>query len=277
MTALYIVSSESGVGKTAIAAGLGRCFEVSGKTVRFTEATIGNNLEDSASQAAFAAARDLKAKVIIIAAYAGKPALQIAGSYLGFKDTAAGLVLNKVPQSQLGRAREEAALACEKTNIKFLGAMPEDRSLVACTVGELAQTIAGKVLNNEEKANDLVENLMLGALVVDSGPEYFARKDKKAAVIRGDRPDMQLAVLETATKCLVLSNSSQSPIPNVMIKANRKSVPIILSEKSTDAVITAIEDMLANARFNREGKIDRLAAIIQQHLDFKIIDEWAVG
>ena len=60
---------------------------------------------------------------------------------------------------------------------------------------------------------------MLGAMVVDSGLDYFGRKSNKAAIIQQDRPDMQLAALETPTSCLVLSGSSQPPIYSVLQKA----------------------------------------------------------
>ncbi|MDD5126572.1 MAG: DRTGG domain-containing protein [Dehalococcoidales bacterium] len=277
MIALLIVSAEAGAGKTAIGAGLGKRFESQGKSVTIEERTLGATPEDAPSKAVYDAALDAKAKVIIVAPYAGRPALKPAASLNGFQDNPAGLVINKVPLSQLNRAREEAAVFCEKAGIKFLGALPEDRAVAALTAGEVAQGIGGSVLNAAEKTDALIENIMLGALVVDSGPDYFGRKENKAAVLRNDRADMQLAALETSMRCLVLSGSRTPPISNVMIKANRKGVPVIASEKGTEEIINAIEDMLDKARFHPAGKIDRVAALIQQYLNVKIIDEWAVG
>ncbi len=138
--------------------------------------------------------------------------------------------MNKVPQSQLKRVKEEATAQFGAAGIKVLGVIPENRVLLAITVGELAECIQGKILNNAEKSGELVENYMLGAMVVDSGLDYFGRKSNKAAIIRQDRPDMQLAALETPTKCLVLSGSNQPPIYNVLNKAESKGIPIITTE-----------------------------------------------
>ena len=76
---------------------------------------------------------------------------------------------------------------------------------ITITVGELAEVIGGKIINHQEKSGEPVENYMLGAMVVDSGLDYFNRKKNKAAIIRQERLDMQLAALETSTICLVLS------------------------------------------------------------------------
>ena len=81
--------------------------------------------------------------------------------------------------------------------IPVLGEIPEDRALLTITIGEVAAAIQGEILNNAEKSPELVENIMLGAMSVDSGLEYFGRKGNKAVIVKNDRPDLQLAALET--------------------------------------------------------------------------------
>ncbi|MFC1902062.1 DRTGG domain-containing protein, partial [Chloroflexota bacterium] len=152
-----------------------------------------------------------------------------------------------------------------------LGVIPEDRALLALTVGELADTIQGKILNNAEKAAELVENFMLGAMVVDSGLDYFGRKDNKAAVVRQDRPDMQLAALETSTRCLVLSGGNEPPAYNVLEKAENRGIPIIATEAATGDIVASIDAALGQGRFTEEKKLPRLAEILRQHLDLKAV------
>ena len=82
------------------------------------------------------------------------------------------------------------------------------------SVGELAKHLGGEIVNCPERSEELVENLMLGALSVDSGLDYFRRKTNKAVIARGDRPDLQMAALETSTKCLILSLTS---IPSLLL------------------------------------------------------------
>lgn len=214
-------------------------------------------------------ARALNARVIIVEAYPG--ASGYLDGYKGFGESLLGVVLNKVPASQLPRVRADAPARFGAAGINVLGALPEDRALFAITVGELAAHIQGRILNNDERAADLVENFMLGAMVVDSGLDYFGRKSRKAAVISQNRPDMQMAALETSTRCLILSGSSEPPIYSVLEKAESRGIPIIATETATADIIAGIEDALSSTRFHQEEKLSKLAGMMQQHLDLPAV------
>ena len=86
-----------------------------------------------------------------------------------------------------------------------------------------------------------------------------------------DRPDMQLAALETSTRCLVLSGSNQPPIYSVLEKAESRGIPIILTETATSDIVANIEDALSKSRFNQEKKLTRLTESMKQNLDLKVI------
>ena len=138
-------------------------------------------------------------------------------------------------------------------------------------MGDLAGRIQGKILNNEEKSGDLVEEYLLGAMVVGSAIPYFSRKKNKAVIIHQDRPDMQLAALETPTRCLVLSGSQEPPVYNVRQIAESRGIPIISTGTGTNEVITSIEDSLLEARINQVQKLDRLAELVRQNLDLPAV------
>ncbi len=241
-----------------------------GRDAVIVEGMLGQGADDTLSQASYEIARALDARVIIVEAYSGQASRFIDG-YKGFGKSLLGVVLNKVPGSQLKRVQDEASKQFGAAGINVLGVLPEDRVLFAITVGELADSIQGRILNNAEKSADLVENFMLGAMVVDSGLDYFGRKSNKAAVVRGDRPDMQLAALETATRCLVLSGSNEPPIYNVLEKAENRGIPVISTETATSDIVASIEDALSQGRFNQEKKLPKLAEIMKQHLNLQAV------
>lgn len=311
MTVLYVVSAEGTAGKTAICAGLGKFLQDSGKKVGYlkplavekngsdgdvdfmkqvlgtsdvvnapdllqgrdvvlVETMLGASAADVVSQTAYGAAREMSAKAVVVEAYSGQ-ASKCIDSYKGFGESLQGIVLNKVPASQLKRVHDEASAQFGAVGINVLGVLPEDRVLFAITVGELADNIQGKLLNKAEKAAELVENFMLGAMVVDSGLDYFGRKNNKAAVVRQDRPDMQLAALETSTRCLVLSDSKEEPIYSVLQKAENRGIPIIATGSTTSDIVASIEEALSRARLNQEKKLTKLAEIIKQHLDLQAV------
>ena len=311
MVALYVVSVEEAVGKTTICAGLGRSLQSDGKKVGYlkpssseksgtdsditfmkqilgisdvvnapdvihgrdvvlVEGMLGPSGSDAVSQNTYGTVKEMKAKAIAVEAYSGQASKYI-DAYKGFGENLLGVVLNKVPQSKLKRVQDDVRAQFGAAGINVLGVLPEDRVLFTITVGELADSLHGKILNNAEKSAELVENFMLGAMVVDSGLDYFGRKSNKAAVIRQDRPDMQLAALETSTRCLVLSGSNEPPIYSVLQKAESRGIPIISTENTTGDIVTSIEDALSRTRFNQEQKLTKLTEIMKQNLDLKAV------
>ena len=139
------------------------------------------------------------------------------------------------------------------------------------TVAELAGSIEGKIVNDDDKSAELVENFMLGALTVDSGLDYFGRKADKAVVVGAGRPDMQLAALETPTRCLVISGDGE-PTYTVLKSAREKGIPIIVTGGDTAYVIDSLERALGMTRFNQENKLPRLDEVIEQ-LDFDTLNK----
>ncbi len=212
----------------------------------------------------------LDARVIIVEGYSGELPKAKIDSYKDFGEYLLGAVLNKVPGSQAEHMYGEMSTQFGEAGINLLGVLPEDRALFTLTIGELAEHIQGEILNSTEKSAELAENFMLGAMYVDPGPEYFGRKANKVVIVRGERPDMQLAALETSTRCLVLSGNT-SPISDVLRRAEDKEIPIILAKDDTTALVTSIEDALGKTRFHQEKKLPKLAEIMEQHFDFQAV------
>lgn len=216
-------------------------------------------------------AEALQAKVIVVEDYSRQsPSTKLSNGYKEFGGNLLGVVLNKVPVSQIKRVSEELSPLFAKAGVTLLGIIPEDRKLFSLSVGELADAIQGEILNNAEKTTDLVENLMAGVMYVDSGIDYFSRKNNKAVMVRSNRPDMQMAALETPTKCLVISGNEE-PIDYVRSKAADEGIPIILTRSDTSSVIRSIEDTLSTAKFNQEKKLPKLIEITEKYLDFKAL------
>jgi BioD-like phosphotransacetylase family protein len=210
----------------------------------------------------------LDAKVIAVESYSN--GLKFVERYKGLGKHLLGIVLNKVPASKLERVRDKMTGQLKETGIDILGVLPEDRLLFTLSIGELAGCIQGEILNSSEQSAELVESLMVGAMTVDPGPVYFGRKKNKAVVVRSNRPDMQLAALETSTRCLILCGDA-SPTTAVMYEAGAKKVPIVLTEADIITTVGNIEFALGRSRFRQEKKLPKLAEIVKQNFNFPVV------
>ncbi len=188
--------------------------------------------------------------------------------YRRFGQKLLGIVLNKVPKSRVDSLRSQVERLLGNGNIRLLGVVPEDRVLFAMTIAELTERIGGEFLRGKEKSGELVENIMLGARTVDHGPDYFSRKANKAVLLRTERPDMQMAALQTATQCLVLTGNSK-PLPVVMTLADEKDVPVVITKEDTVTAAARIEEALGKTRFNQEKKVPRIKELLKQYVDLQ--------
>jgi len=327
---LYMVSQTEGMGKTAVAAGIGRHLIDAGRRVGYfkpnlpeaigttangasrdaeflksvlsleeesgdiSPTLVGKNGQaDGFSQALAKVSRD---KDVVIVELIGEPH-QIAGligneSNAGviviegpvegpgdslveakrvFGDRLLGVIINKVPAMRLEEVRSQATAAFAGQSINVLAVLPEDRLLLALSVGELAERLQGEILNNPEKSGELADNVMLGAMCVDAGPLYFGRQANKIAVLRNERSDMQMAALQTPTTCLVLGGGRE-PMQQVRHEAENKGVPIIVAAESVPEIVASIEAALANGRFNQEQKVPTISRLLEEHLDYAALD-----
>jgi len=242
-----------------------------GKDVVLVEGVGDFKAGSDASRVAGRIVEALKAKAILIVGYEGGLEVdQIVAAAKMLADNLLGVVINAVPEHRMESVRAEIVPSLEQSGIKVLGVLPEDRALLSVTVGELAEHVGGSILNSQDRSNELVESLMVGAMSIDSALSYLTLKPNKAVITRGDRPDIQLAALETSTKCLVLTGNIE-PVPSILSHALELEVPIVLVEGDTAGTMEALEGVFNKARFHNEKKLERLGQILEQHLDLEAI------
>jgi uncharacterized protein len=184
-----------------------------------------------------------------------------------------GVIINKVPHSKLDIVRNQVLNELTPAaGVQLLGIIPEDRLLSSMTVAELATLLQGKILNNAEKSGELIENYMLGALATDSGEEYFNRKNNKAVILKSERPDMQLAALQTTMRCLVIAGHG-SPMPVVVQQAKARKVPLISTAGDVMTVITTLEKAVCRVKFNQDSKLSLILDSFKGNINLKLLEQ----
>jgi BioD-like phosphotransacetylase family protein len=185
-------------------------------------------------------------------------------------DTLIGGVVNSVPGHRLDFVRQKVAPFAEKHRVPILAVLPKEPVLLSVSVAELRDGLCGEVLCAHHRLEELVENVMVGAMSVDNALTYFRRKPNKAVITGGDRTDIMLAALETSTKCLILTGNLR-PSPLILGRAEEKGVPIILTYHDTYTVVEMIESFFGKTRFHQQHKVERLDALLEQYFDFPML------
>lgn len=178
-----------------------------------------------------------------------------------------GVVLNAVPQGMLDFVTESLTPFLHRRGVKVYAVIPEDRMLMAATVGDLVDRLGGRVITGQDHMDELVENVMVGAMSVENALNYFRRKPNKVVITGGDRPDIQLAALETSTKALVLTGNLH-PSPLILGRAEELGVPVILVQQDTLTAAGLVEQAFTEVSFHEEKKVKRFERMLDAHLNY---------
>ena len=179
-----------------------------------------------------------------------------------------GVLVNAVPD----RAQEFVTQVCrsclEDQGIPVLGVLPRREELQAISIGELAQVLEAEFLALPEKQDVLIEHLVVGAMSAEQAlPRMRRIPGSKAVITGGDRTDIQLVALETATACMVLTGHLR-PQPEVLRRAEEIGVPVLLVRKNTMETVESIERVFGKTRLGQREKLERFEALVEDHFDF---------
>ncbi len=196
----------------------------------------------------------------------------IVASRHALGDRVVGTIINLVPPRLKDQVWDEVVPCLESVGLSVFGLMPKDPILHSVSVRELAEATAGQFLCCEEAAGELVENFVVGAMGVDRALRYFRRTPRKCVITGGDRSDIQLAALETPTRCLILTGDLQ-PSHTVLARAEELGVPVLLVPKDTLMTVAAIEELLGKLRVREPRKIQHAVEQFEAHLELAKLDE----
>ena len=191
----------------------------------------------------------------------------VASAAAAYGERLAGVILNKVPRYRGTHAeRKVASLADE--GIRSFGWVTEDRRLAANTVDSVINCLDGRLAFEIDTTNELVDNVLIGGLVLDWGPFYFRSQENTCVVVRSGRPDVQISALQSETTKAMVMTGGEGPIDYVFYEARTKRIPLIMVDGDTDATMDAL-DRIAASEFSHPDKLGRMSQLVAEQ---EIID-----
>jgi hypothetical protein len=211
----------------------------------------------------------LNAKSLVVEPWSGDRSVD---SIIGSRDLLGsnfiGAVINKIPESTHDYIKKTVRPYLEKRGIPIYAALHRDILLDSISVRQLSAILNGKVLCCEESLDDFIENFSIGAMDVDNAIKYFRRTPNKAVITGSHRSDIQMAALETSTRCIILTGGMYTN--DVMLeKAKMTGVPVISVREDTFATVEKIEAVLGKIRIREQKKVLKTREIVKKEFDLK--------
>jgi len=213
-------------------------------------------------------ATELEAGVLLAVRSADEAVLSALGeasSALGGR--LLGSVAVAVPAGLAGATRQALAAG----PVPLLGVLPEDATLYAPNVLEIADALDAEVVLGEPTEADIVQHLMIGSITTDPGQPYYARpRSRRAVITRSDKTDLQLAAMHTDIDCLILTGG-MDPSPYTIDRAADNEITVLLTKADTCGAVKLLEDIFVATRFSSEQKLERMRELLAEHLDWEAL------
>ena len=212
--------------------------------------------------------KKIKAKTIVIFKYCPEIVDQVLFYKEYFNNNFGGIIINLIPEESIGYLKDFILPFLSNKKINVFGCVTSDKVLSSVSIKEMARHLDGKVLSAKDNVDELVETFMLGAMGQEQALKFFRMKANKAVITGGDRADIQLAALETNTRCLILTGNFQ-PSSVVLGRAEEIGVPIILVKYDTLTTVEKLNVIIDHSGFHEFKKIDKIIQITKEFIDIE--------
>jgi len=184
--------------------------------------------------------------------------------------TVTGHIFNNVPRQLLSKTEGVFKPVLDAMGCLTLGIIPLSPEFASPTVAEFYEVLGGELLAAEDKLDLTVEEVIVGAMTMESALRYMRRSPNKAVILGGDRADLALASLETSTSVLILTGGLY-PDVKVVSSAEEKGVPVILVHDDTYTTIEKIADISRHIRPGDTAGITQAVENIERYCDWPSI------
>lgn len=213
--------------------------------------------------------RHFQPKTLVVEPWDGDSSIDsIMGARELLGDFFLGVAINKVPQQAHDHVAGAVRPFLEKKGIPVFASVHRDILLDSITVRQLSEILNAKVLCCEENLDEFIENFSIGAMDVDNALKHFRRTPNKAVITGAHRSDIQLAAIETSTKCIILTGGMHSN-DVILGKAKIAGIPVVSVHEDTYATVEVIESVLGKIRIREQKKVLKTKEIVEKDFDMQ--------
>jgi hypothetical protein len=179
-----------------------------------------------------------------------------------------GVIVNRVEAGYVEELESLIVPFLETKGISVFGILPHHALLASVMIGDVAEALIGDVLCCHNKLDGLIEHFLIGGMQVDRALEYIRKARNNAVIVGGDRADIQLAAIEAATQCLILTGNLY-PNEIVISRAELRGVPIVVVRDDTYSVAKKVEELSRKLRLREKEKVYSGITLVEEKVHFE--------
>lgn len=181
-----------------------------------------------------------------------------------------GNIFTHVPRPILAKIEGVYKPLLSDRGFPTLGIVPKVTELTAPSVAQVYEVLGGELLSGDKNLDLLVEDIMVGAMTIESALGFLRRSNNKVFITGGDRADMALAALETSTSAIILTGGLY-PDVKVISRAMEKGVPVLLVHYDTYTTIEKLSELSGRITPTNRDSISKAVENVERYCDWQTI------
>lgn len=148
------------------------------------------------------------------------------------KERLKGVLLNRVPPEMLENITNQTIPSLSQKGIPIITALPEEPVLSFQTLGDIKETLGGKILCEEENLEKPIGGMTVSSADLEGELLIFRRVYNKIILLEPTSPDTEIGVAPRAVAGILLTGA-RTPPPQAVKACEEAHVPLILVEEDT--------------------------------------------
>lgn len=186
-----------------------------------------------------------------------------------------GVIINKVLGTKVDYISDFARRGLRRKGLELLGVLPHQQILTNPTIDSIREELQAEVLTAPGPMNNLVEDVVVGAMGAQNAMAYFKRG--VLLITPGDREDIILAACtgldaNSPDKMAgIVLTGNLRPNPSVLKVIRAMPIPVLLTSEDSYRVASKVHDLTVKTRPTDIEKISIIRDLIAKNVDLNKI------